>query len=88
MDSGAIHGELRQVAEPRFADAEKIKSFRGRIVGRTLDFRQGGESVAEVESGRGLPQSKSFANFLRYKHRASVLDCASPLALSDGYNFF
>ncbi|MEO5804030.1 MAG: hypothetical protein ABIR24_10915, partial [Verrucomicrobiota bacterium] len=37
--------------------------------------------MAEVASGRGLPHSKSFARFLRCKNRASVVECASPLAL-------
>jgi hypothetical protein len=34
------------------------------------------------KSGRGLPQSKTWRNSLRSSPRDSVLDCASPLALS------
>ena len=34
-----------------------------------------------VKSGRGLPHSKTLRDILRVKWRASVLECASPLAL-------
>ena len=36
------------------------------------------------ESGRGLPQSKTWRKFRAGRRTRSVLDCASPLALWDG----
>jgi hypothetical protein len=41
-------------------------------------------SGADSQSGRGLPQSKTWRMFRRSSTRDSVLECASPLALSVG----
>ena len=42
-------------------------------------------STSAIESGKGLPQSKTLRVFGSNGERASVLDCASPLALWLGY---
>ena len=81
MNPRAEHRRLRDVLN---CASPLALSSGGDALG-ALEVLAGFQPAGPVEpkSGGGPPQSKSFATFGRLEPSASVVDCASPLALSN-----